>query len=257
MRCPICKADSRPWGDVEGVPLLRCIGDECGFRFLDLTYWQSGAVDRDYYEDWSEGPVNIRAPWIRARVNLLRKFKHSGAVADLGCGIGETAIALRDSGFSVVGVEESDKATNFLKAQYPNVEWVCQNLLKFLEYNPRSFDAITMFHVLEHIPYPKDVMKLADEALIQPGIVVIEVPDVAGGVARLRGKRWDYYLNHHVNYFDLRSLQHLMSAFGFRRRLVKRTYHFSFPQGHLLKDLVKGTLAAAGLNSIIRTVWTK
>src|SRR5262249_36644736 len=132
-----------------------------------------------------------------------------------------------------------------------------QNLLRFLECNPQSFDAITMFHVLEHIPYPKDVMKLVDEALIPQGIVVIEVPDVAGGHARLRGKRWDYYINHHVNYFDLRSLQQLMTAFGFRRLLVKRTYHFAFPQGHLLKDLVKGTLAAVGLNSIIRTVWMK
>jgi len=122
MQCPICKAASRPWSNVDGVPILRCMRNECGFRFFDLMFWQPGSVHADYYEDWCVAPINVGALWVRARVDLVRKFKHSGTVADLGCGMGETAVALRDAGFSVVAVEESEKAINFLKAQYPKVQ---------------------------------------------------------------------------------------------------------------------------------------
>jgi hypothetical protein len=98
---------------------------------------------------------------------------------------------------------------------------------------------------------------LIDRSLRADGVVVIEVPDVDGGLARLRGKRWEHFVNHHVNYFSVKSLQHLMQQFGYRRLYLERTYHFSHPQGHSVKDLIKGTLARVGVNSIIRTAWAK
>jgi hypothetical protein len=38
---------------------------------------------------------------------------------------------------------------------------------------------------------------------------------------------------------------------------TRRVLAFSFPQGHVLKDFAKKALAQLGLNSIIRTAWTK
>lgn len=257
MPCPICSGTGKVCGEVDGIPLLRCSDADCGFRFLDLATWRRRAAPSDYYDGWDQENINPAAPWIRARVEIVRRFKDRGAVAELGCGLGETAIALCDAGFSVVGVEESPKAVRYLAARYPAVAWRNENVLDFIAKRKRSFDIVTMFHVLEHIPDPKQVVALIAEALLPDGLMVIEVPDVSGGIARLHGYRWDYYVDHHVNYFDLRSLQKLMAPFGFRRCFVRRTYHFSFPQGHLAKDLVKGALAALGLNAIIRTAWTK
>ena len=255
MKCPICGERARPWRDVEGIPILRCVASDCGFRFFDLAHWQP--LQADYYEEWRPGQLNRDAPWIRARVDIVRKFKIAGRVAELGCGIGETAIALCDAGFKVVAVDESPKAIGFLRAQFPAIEWHDESLVEFIREHPQSFDIVAMFHVLEHIPRPEYVMRLVDQALRPGGVVVIEVPDVSGGFARIKGRRWDYFHRAHVNYFDTRSLEKLMRPFGFRRRLLQRTYHFSYPQGHRLKDLVKGSLARLGLNSIIRTAWTK
>jgi len=257
MPCPICGGAAARWSEVGEVPILRCTLGGCGFRFFDLACWQLVCRDADYYEDWAEASLNPGAPWIRARVDIVRRFKDRGVVAELGCGIGETAIALNDAGFSVIGVEESAKAVRYLADRYPAVSWRNVNIFDFIAEQRQSFDAITMFHVLEHIPHPEKIISLSADALSQDGVVVIEVPDAGGGLARLRGRRWDYYVDRHVNYFDQRSLHRLMTSFGFRCRFLQRTYHFSFPQGALMKDLIKGALANLGLNSIIRTAWTR
>src|SRR5262249_45674273 len=158
------------------------------------------------------------------------------------------AIALSNAGYQVVGVEESTKAVNFLRTEYPTVEWSNSTILDFLERHPAYFDVISMFHVLEHMPHPKRVVELMDASLRGDGIIVIEVPDVGGGLAHLKGDKWDYYVDHHVNYFDVKSINKLFGLFRYRMTFLEKTYHFSFPQGHLFKDLVKGTLARLGIN---------
>jgi len=257
MECPICSGKTKFLRIVEGTPLLQCLSHDCRFVFLDLAGWKSPDIHKDYYSDWVSGRLNPAAPWIKARLNIVKSFKPTGVIADLGAGLGETAIALSQAGFSVVAIEESRKAINYLKSVYPAISWRNQNISQALEGVLHQFDAITMFHVLEHIPQPKNIIRLADNALKPGGVIVVEVPDVSGGLARLKGRRWEYFIHHHVNYFDKRSLGRLMGVFGYQCFFVQRTYHFSYPQGDVAKDFVKGTLARIGLNSIIRTVWGK
>lgn len=257
MRCPICQSEAKLFRYFKSTPILSCTNADCGFQFFDLSKWESPYSEADYYANWEPHLIAFLSPWIQARVNMVKRFKKSGKVAELGCGIGETAVALDRAGYNVVGVEDSQKAINFLRRDFPTIEWRNENILKFLEDNPRAFDVATMFHVLEHIPDPGRVVKLIDASLRDGGIIVIEVPDVSGGFARLKGERWDYYLDHHVNYFDVKSLRKLFGLFGYRLQFLEKTYHFSHPQGSFIKDFVKGSLARLGMNSIIRTVWEK
>lgn len=214
-------------------------------------------MDDDYYASWVPTPPAYSAPWIQARVAMIQRFKSQGAVADLGCGTGETVIALSKAGYDVTGIEESKRAISHLKDVYPAVDWRQANLTEFLGDNTRKFDVISMFHVLEHIPYPKPLIELIDKSLSHDGLIVIEVPDARGGRARLLGSSWDYYLDHHVNYFDIRSLKKLLGPFGYKLKYCQKTYHFSHPQGDFVKDVIKATLARLGLNSIIRTIWQR
>jgi SAM-dependent methyltransferase len=257
MRCPVCGSNTRTWAEYHGIPILRCAQADCGFRFFDLGHWRSPYDGTDYYADWQPAPVKFEAPWIKARVDIVRRFRRGGRVVDLGCGIGETAVALSKAGFETSALEESAKVIAYLRDQYPQVAWFNEDAAAFLARNPGAFDVATMFHVLEHIPLPGRFMEYVDAALQPDGLIVIEVPDTGGGFARLRGMKWDYYLDHHVNYFDLRSLRKLMGRFGYRLAFLQRTYHFSYPQGHRAKDVVKGMLAWLGLNAIIRTAWRR
>lgn len=257
MKCPICGGDSITFGRVGTTPILECVEDDCRFRFFDLVQWRSPYLQDDYYAAWSPMTVAYSAPWIRARVSIIQRFKCEGSVADLGCGIGETAIALKKAGYDVVGVEESERAINYLKNEYPDVDWRKANLTEFLSNAEKKYDVISMFHVLEHIPYPNRVIDLVDKSLAHDGLIAIEVPDARGGRARLMGGKWDYYIDHHVNYFDTRSLTKLLHPFGYQMKYCQKTYHFSYPQGDFVKDVIKGALARLGLNSIIRTIWQR
>ena len=255
MRCPNCESETRPWNAFGHCRVLRCRAGDCGFRFIDPATLH--APSNDYHAGWSTHQFNDTAPWILARVGLVRRFKAHGLVADLGCGIGETAVALHKAGYAVTGVEESEQAISFLKANHPAIEWHRQSIMNFFAGNSRRFDAITLFHLLEHLPRPKQAVHLVQAALKPDGALVVEVPDAGGGQARLAGMNWRYFHPHHLNYFDRRSLAKLLGAFGFRLAHLEKTYHFSHPQGHAAKDLIKSALARAGYNAILRTVWLR
>lgn len=256
MSCLVCRGDVKRVGEYKGVSILRCQRFDCGFRFFDLSQYVSPYERQDYYEDWRPHDIVVH-PWIRARVDLVTRFKKGGRVAELGCGIGETALAFSQAGFDVTGVEESQSATAYLGRIHPEIEWSSEDIATFLNSRHDSFDILTLFHVLEHIPRPREVVELLSKSLRPDGLIVVEVPDVGGGIARLKGEKWDYYLMHHVNYFDVTSLTKLFGQYGFGCVFLRRTYHFSHPQGQFAKDIAKGVLAACGLNSIIRTVWSR
>jgi len=255
MVCPICGSKPALWRYHGQTPILRCTDRKCGFRFFDLARWQPPHANADYYAEWRPAPVAESLPWIRDRVDTVQRLKPHGALAELGCGIGETAIAFQKAGYQVAAVEESEKAISFLRRHYPAIDWHNGDVLNFLASRRDAFDIVTMYHVLEHIPYPKHAVEQMVRALRPNGLIVVEVPDTSGGWARLKGPRWEYYLDHHVNYFDLKSLQRLFAGQGYCLAAVRKNYHFSYPQGDVVKDLVKGTLGRIGLNSIIRTAW--
>src|SRR5713101_75495 len=112
MQCLICRGDAEYWRDIDGVPTFRCLARDCGFRFFDLARWRSPYSNSDYHAAWVPGRLDPAAPYIQARVALVRRFLAAGSVAELGCGTGETAIALSGAGFSVVAVEESAAAVD-------------------------------------------------------------------------------------------------------------------------------------------------
>lgn len=240
--------------EVNQLHVLNCTNSSCKFIGLDLETWESPYSAADYYPDIKNEDVNPHRPFIRKRVSFIRRYVGGGKFVDLGCGLGETAIAASVAGFDVWGVDESQNAIAFLNHNYPAVHWTCNQLDTFLQGNER-FDVIALFHVLEHIPHPRGFTSILRTSLFPTGFLVIEVPDTHGGLARLRGRRWEYWLAHHVNYFSTVSLRRLLEPCGFRLVHSEKHYHFGYPQGILWRDAIHGTLAKIGLNSIIRTIW--
>jgi SAM-dependent methyltransferase len=238
-----------------GLSVVRCV--VCGFYGADLDRWTYPYAEGDYYSQQIDpSEINPERSHIRYRVENIRKFKSGGRAVDLGCGLGESAIALFQRGFEVVGVEESANAVATLQKNFPAVSWRCMPIKPFLE-TEGDFEIITMFHVLEHTPQPRELCVLLADSLKPGGLLVVEVPDVAGGQARLRGWNWQYWLPHHVNYFNVKTLRLLLEPLGLQLLHVERKYHFLFPQNIFWKDLIHATLALLGFHDIITTYWRK
>ncbi len=233
-----------------------CSNRKCNFIRLKTDRGVSSLDHPDYYPDIEGLQIDSKRPFISVRAEIVARFvKSGGSIADLGCGLGETAINLAMKGFRVWGVDESKNAIAFLQTYYPDVFWAPNTVSDFLTGQKMNFDAITLFHVLEHVHDPKLTISQIKEGLNPGGIVLIEVPDVRGGLARFQGVNWEYWLDHHLNYFSLKSLYRLMEPLGFKIIYSQRMYHFGYPQGILLKDLIHASLAMIGFHSIIRTVW--
>lgn len=71
-----------------------------------------------------------------------------------------------------------------------------------------SFDAVTSFFALEHIPAPRETVQRVAALLKDDGVFYGIVPDTFGNVA-------DFVVIDHVNHFTASSLHTLLSAAGF------------------------------------------
>jgi SAM-dependent methyltransferase len=119
-------------------------------------------------------------------------------------------------GWTVAGVEPSAPLAEFAKRAAGGRADVQCCSLQDARFDPRSFDAITLFDVLEHVPDPIAFVASCRRLLKPDGLLFVNVPDIGSGIARLLGKRWPLLLPEHLNYFDRNSLQRCAGAAGFR-----------------------------------------
>jgi SAM-dependent methyltransferase len=119
-----------------------------------------------YYENlWKEVGLGL----------LTRHFQAAGkTLLDYGCGRGEALRLFSEAGMQVTGADTDPEcvrlASEFGKAVLLNPDNPVE------QFGAKSFDAITCFHVLEHVPSP--VKTLRDLAAIARSHVVLAVPNL-------------------------------------------------------------------------------
>lgn len=90
-------------------------------------------------------------------------------VLEVGCGNGKTLAALRGIGCRVVGIDFSAEAVGSCKTLVPDADVRVGDILD-LDLDDGSFDAVVLFHVLEHV-LPEDMPKASSEIrrVLRPG----------------------------------------------------------------------------------------
>jgi SAM-dependent methyltransferase len=141
-------------------------------------------------------------------VQHVLRMKNHGAnrVLDFGCGFGQFLEMCRLFGLEAVGVDRSNaRRSGAAVSIYAELDEV-----------PGSFDAVTLFEVLEHLDDPLDVLLRLKARLNQSGLMIVEVPDTSG-VNGIRSRE-DYHKVHpldHINAFTPESLVSIMRQAGF------------------------------------------
>jgi 2-polyprenyl-3-methyl-5-hydroxy-6-metoxy-1,4-benzoquinol methylase len=146
--------------------------------------------------------------------------KHRGDLLDIGCGDGDFLRAMRRRGWNTTGVELVDEKRSKLGAR--GIRAIGPEGWPGLD--SASFNAVTLWHALEHLHKPLDVLRHVRRLLKPEGICVIAVPNAASPQARRDGSRWfGYDVPRHLWHFTPVTLARLLAQTGFAVREFRAT----------------------------------
>ena len=151
-----------------------------------------------------------------------------GRLLDVGSGRGRFLGAAKAVGWAVVGIELEPGMAEATSRRF-GVEVVVGDAI-----SPSvrgSFDVITMWHVLEHLPDPRAALDRAAGLLRPGGTLIVSVPNNDSLQARLGGDAWLHLdIPRHIYHFNPGSLSRLVEHAGLK---VERIGHF-YPEMEVL-----------------------
>ena len=154
----------------------------------------------------------------RWRVHRLLRVVTTGSVLDVGCGSGKFLRVLRDEGWDVAGLElNDDTATGARLVQNIRVE---TNLNAFAD---KTFDLITITHVLEHVRDPLQILVDCRRLLKPGGIIAVATPNIESWQARVMRGHWFHLdLPRHLWHFSEAWLTYNIRDLGFEQIGIRR-----------------------------------
>jgi SAM-dependent methyltransferase len=169
-----------------------------------------------------------RARWVETRSILsplleeeaayrylqLSPFNPGNRLLEVGCGTGEFLREARRHGHSVTGVDLSQAALDHIKALDPDMD-IRRSYLHEAGFEPREFDAVVAFHVIEHVPDVGEFLGQVREILKPGGLVYIRVPNFESWYRRVLGRNWWGLSPEHVWHFSARGLDDVVRRSGF------------------------------------------
>ena len=158
------------------------------------------------------------------RLDILTKAVPTpdAKLLEIGCENGDFLLYLRDHGWQATGIDISRHAVTLATKQGLQV---FQGELNELHLESNEFDAIIMYHVLEHVYSPRTFLREIHRILKPKGILIIEVPNIDSHSAKFFGPRWmPLSLPLHVSHFSPRTLTSMLTQHHFA---VKTMIHSS------------------------------
>ena len=179
------------------------------------SYWSSDAAKVHGYTDYRADAPLYRKTYRRRLAVVRRHFPAPGRVLDVGCAAGYFLGVMQEEGWNVLGLEPSD-AIRLHAEELLGTANVRSGLLGQVELEEASFDLITMWDVIEHIPDPVGAVREVRRLLKPNGKLLIETQNVNSRAARVLGRRWQHYKHaEHIYHFNPKTLGRVLARGGF------------------------------------------
>ena len=223
--------------------VVECLA--CEYRFVSPRPSQSEIAssysEPDFYDRWIEAETGRSRMWVK-RLALLNRAGPKVRLLDIGAGIGTFLSLARDRlGWEVTGAEVSTSAIQIARQRY-GLE-LLTGRVEDLDLPTGSYDLITLWHVLEHVPSPAHTLDLCHQLLTSNGLLGIAVPNdddarwwLVRTKARLSGKspppRYEILRPHaevHLSQFKSRVLAKALQSRGFRVELTTIDDQYALP----------------------------
>jgi SAM-dependent methyltransferase len=222
--------------DNSNLEIIKCIS--CGLVFLSsFSHIKSGFYESSGMHD---GDVDIEtlmreAEWDdERRFNYCKPLIENKSILDFGCGTGGFLLKARNIAKKVEGVEpERRLQSHFLK----NNLNVSPDLNKISD----SFDVITLFHVLEHIPDPRSILTRLAEKLKDKGQIIVETPNAGDALLQLyKSGPFSHftYWSCHLFLFSVSTFSRLAESIGITVNYIKQVQRY--PLSNHLYWLARG-----------------
>jgi len=224
--CPICGETSRShWGNTNGYDILRC--QNCGLGITSPFPTPTDIKDSnaDIYRIESRGSLYLRKQWYfkRRYHSQLRRIKQhvpSGRLLDIGCNIGLFLNCAKEAGFEVEGIELNKESAEFGRNHFKLQ--IHSTPLEEINFPEQSFDVITMYDVLEHIPDLHKALSTVKRILKPGGVLVVQSPNIESLMASLTVSNWCWLTPpDHLYHFTPQSMKRLITDHGFELLMLR------------------------------------
>jgi 2-polyprenyl-3-methyl-5-hydroxy-6-metoxy-1,4-benzoquinol methylase len=159
----------------------------------------------------------------RQRSRKILRLMDSGRILDIGCGRGRMLDEFKRRGWETFGTELSEQAAGAAREEFGlNVRSIP---LEDWGFEDKFFDAITLWHVLEHLPDPRATLREVNRILKDDGLLVVSTPNFDSFQAKISKEKW-FHLDvpRHYYHFSTGTLTQMLESVGFR---VWRQHLFS------------------------------
>ena len=189
-------------------------------NYISHTNTSMGFVNRLYQI--------VRKKTLRQKRRLICKTtgKQRGTLLDVGSGTGAFVNEMKQNGWEVTGLEPDEDARRVAKESF-HCELKSTDVLLSLPEN--AFDAITLWHVLEHVHDLKNYLHQFKKLLKPDGRLVIAVPNYTSFDASVYRQYWAAYdVPRHLYHFSPLSMKLLVHKNGMRIIKYKPMWFDSF-----------------------------
>lgn len=163
---------------------------------------------------------------------LVERFAPRGCLLDVGCFTGVSLAVAQKRGWQVAGLEPSRLGRKTAFERFGLEVW--PGILPNPGISSESFDVVTLWDVIEHVPDPEAVVRECWRILKPGGVLGLGTPDIGSLLARLMGGRWVWLIRIHFHYFSRKTMSRLLTDSGFTVKHIQAQTRY-FTMGHLAR----------------------
>lgn len=132
----------------------------------------------------------VRNYTLKQKYRMVSKYHSNGKILDIGCATGEFLRVFAQNNWDCTGIEPNEDARNAAAENYGLRVFPEDALGQLPEH---SFDVITLWHVLEHVPFPDERMQQLKKLLKPDGVLFVAVPNCQAFDAQIYQAHWAAY----------------------------------------------------------------
>lgn len=188
--------------------------------YISHSNTRSGLVNKLYHA--------VRSVTLSGKRKLILSHTNirKGKLLDIGAGIGSFVRHMRHSGWETTGLEPGSLAVSRAQRLY-GLDLLAPETLYSLPSG--EYDAITLWHVLEHVHELHPYMEQFSRLLKPDGLIFIAVPNFTSFDCSIYGKWWAAYdVPRHLYHFSPGAMRNLVHHHQFEMAAIKPMWYDSF-----------------------------